>query len=713
MYGSNIEVTYCTTRNSSSLFSSVTDMSYLPPHIDMIAKKRRTCSSATGLRNLGPSARMSLTSRSIDAAFDDVLGEDDDANGYDGPCLPDRPPRKFLPSQRQAMALLCMALPPEDRVGFQDRFRAFATGEAEPTCHTAGIVCNTSVAWIAGAYGVESAFHLRSAADMFPSSGQESSFLSEVYVLDVILNRSPVSHLPVKDDDIVLVRSYHKNDLDDANDYKFRTMILFLPQCGVFYCARERRSDEVGVSKTLVALDMSWLRLGCSKDVDGNLVYQFGAGGYVKKFAGDTDGKCRSYLSHCVSGWRICFNRVSGSQQNRVSYRVEQCLDSEGPKMPPDVFDGYRQTDIPEEYLQALYNERLACAKSATKKGRHYAQGCLHYRLPENCWVVDPTGQHFVDIVVDLPDVGNERNRQSVVMVRNVNFLSDDNGVGFATEIGRITQHNRAMRLAGSTGQARQNLGDLGTMHAIGTRVMLDGTLGTYKANGDVDEAILRGMVVALARIGRCAYPQVYAVIRDTEENSGVQPVVPMDGDGVHRVGYTVDMSVDLGNASHVDFNDGSQGFSLWGEEFPGRGTNWFFVMPNIHGVRPQGNQWIPFAGLAIRITDGVSISWDGRNIRHCTSISEPDGFSVEGVGNKLKFTDSGNHLYGTFTSAKERIVEVGRKVSLATKRARAAATCPLAEGIAADKSDAPILSRKRIRRKPRKNKKRAGRRGT
>ena len=146
---------------------------------------------------------------------------------------------------------------------------------------------NTSVAWITSAFGLESAFHLHSAADMFPSSGQEYTSLSEVYVLDVILNRSSVSHLPVKDDDIVLVRSYHEDDLDDANDYKFRTMILFLPQCGVFYCARERRSDEVGVSKTRVALDMSWLRLGRRPDGDGSFSYQFGEGSYVKKFTAE------------------------------------------------------------------------------------------------------------------------------------------------------------------------------------------------------------------------------------------------------------------------------------------------------------------------------------------------------------------------------------------------------------------------------------------
>jgi hypothetical protein len=32
-------------------------------------------------------------------------------------------------------------------------------------------------------------------------------------------------------------------------------------------------------------------------------------------------------------------------------------------------------------------------------------------------------------------------------------------------------------------------------------------------------------------------------------------------------VGYTVDVSIDLGNTSHVDVHDGSQGYSVWREE--------------------------------------------------------------------------------------------------------------------------------------------------
>jgi hypothetical protein len=61
--------------------------------------------------------------------------------------------------------------------------------------------------------------------------------------MDVILNRAPFVGSNAlgggEEDDVLLVRSYEDEDMLDKNDYKFRTMILFLPQCGVFYCARE------------------------------------------------------------------------------------------------------------------------------------------------------------------------------------------------------------------------------------------------------------------------------------------------------------------------------------------------------------------------------------------------------------------------------------------------------------------------------------------
>jgi hypothetical protein len=645
-----------------------------------------------------------------------------DSAGYEGPCLPNRPARSFLPSQRQAMALLSMAVPPEDRSAFVDRFCSFKSGEAEPACPWTGMVCRTSATWIAGAYGCDIALPLRSAADMFPSSGMMSCFLNEIYVMDVILNRAPCSEEPAlksakkaptgDDDDVVLVRSYCEDDLHDDNDYKFRTMILFLPQCGVFYCARERRHEDVGVAGTLVALDMSWLRLQRRYNrAEERVSYTFGEGGYVKRFHLEkTDESLHSddcYLK--VSAWRLSLNRTTDSQQDRVVYRVRQCLDEKGPMMAPDVIDGVRCT-LGEKHQAAEYNRRLATANSAKKDGRHYAQGCHHSRLSDGCWVIDPTEEHFVDIMVDLPQLGQQKNKQSVVMVRNVNCLTDDGGGSLRSAMSCITKHNKALRLAKRKGTARANTGDNGTMHALGTRVRFDGvTTEAYAANMSVGEALLRKMVVSLAQIGRCAFPQVHAVIRDTEENSGLQPVPPMDGEGGRRVGYTVDVSVDLGNTSHVDIHDGSQGYSLWGEEFRGRGTNWFLVLPNIYGRRPNpnpdGDAWIKFKGLAIRITDGVSVSWDGRDIRHCTSLSEPDG-EVGGVACKPKRAEEKNHLYGTFTAAKERVVEGGRKRSAAMCLARAEQVQAVGDSVELSQSG----KTSRNRRKKRKNKKRSQR---
>ena len=131
------------------------------------------------------------------------------------------------------------------------------------------------------------------------------------------------------------------------------------------------------------------------------------------------------------------------------------------------------------------------------------------------------------------------------------------------------------------------------------------------------------------------------------------------------RVGYTIDMSVNLGNSSHLDVNDASQAFSVWLEEMLGRGENWFFVLPNVHGVRPimenGRKKWIPFKGMAVKLGHGVAISWDGRKIRHCTSVSCPDGMDAGFVARKGNESGFENNLYGVFTAAKEKIVKAGR----------------------------------------------------
>jgi hypothetical protein len=111
--------------------------------VDKIAEKRRTPCCRTGLANLGPSARVSASR---------VAGVDEE--GRESVLLPDREPHKFLPSQRQVMALLSKSVAPENRRVFRKRFQAVATDDDRRNggATRSGIICNTCISWIAHAY---------------------------------------------------------------------------------------------------------------------------------------------------------------------------------------------------------------------------------------------------------------------------------------------------------------------------------------------------------------------------------------------------------------------------------------------------------------------------------------------------------------------------------------------------------------------------------
>jgi hypothetical protein len=125
-----------------------------------------------------------------------VDGVEDEEKERERVSLPDREPHKFLPSQQQVMALLSMTVTPEDRKMFWKRFQAVATDDDRQNGGAVGgrILCNMPMRWVACAYGCDTLpLQLQEAGDMFPTSGTESSFLKEFYIMDVVLNRSPLS----------------------------------------------------------------------------------------------------------------------------------------------------------------------------------------------------------------------------------------------------------------------------------------------------------------------------------------------------------------------------------------------------------------------------------------------------------------------------------------------------------------------------------------
>jgi len=669
---------------------------------DRIATFKRTSPCRTTVISMGSSPRIGMNATAGDG---NVWMSDTRA----GTTLPQkRCGRDYLPSHLQIMTLLSKACAPgQQRVHFIRIFKG-----AKKRNHRTEVdemLCKTPIAWIeyalVGGTRIKPTYRLRSLDDMFPSHCTVSDYQIEYYIMDVILNRHVRTNRDAEQHDIdhrdpnkvVTVWCYRPEELGDEFDHMFRTAILFLPQAGVFYCARERRKADAGVPNSYIPLDMSWLRMERKQTFrprsgyshEARFSYTFGADGYVKCFSSSKSTPGYPDFDF-VSAWRISLDRTIERRAKRTIYRVNQCLDADGPMLAPNVFDGEDANSWPHVDLQQEYNRRLSSSNSAKKNGRHYASGCHHYRLPKDCWILDPwKGDENVDICVDVATVGRCSDRQSLVMIRNLLVhdneeeresplydQSRDKNVYLFGALNHIAFANTLlMKQSGNGVTVRSGTGDVGRMYGLGTGVKLDGSsLYGYAANYLLPERLLRNMVKSLAHCGEKFFPQVLAVISDTEYDSGIRPISPMDGDphkGRH-VGFTIDTSINLGNSSHFDVHDASQGYGVWTEQHPGWGESWYFVMPNIHGRRPHETSWRGerragdrFAGLAIKLRHGVAISWDGRVIRHCTSLSHPDGWDYARVGRAGENPSFMNNLYGTFTAAKERVVTAGRSSSL------------------------------------------------
>ena len=530
-------------------------------------------------------------------------------------------------------------------------------------------VCGTPLRWISEALPPEyDVSRVRSLDDMMGQPGIMAGS-GDFFLMDVILNRelhrSAVDTRRRDPDDVVMASAkWDKANLEPDCDFKYRTFVAYLPGAGVFYCARERRPAAVGLRNTPVHHDVSWLRI--SVDIDAHPParrYSFGADGFVRRFSEES--------VDWVSAWRVTRGMYCAERYiPRLVFGARQCSDSDGPRMPPDIVGDVDVGHLPAAARRVIYNSHLA-SSTTTKVGcRHYVKGSRHRFIPDSCLVIngDESSPH-IDVVVDVAPRGSFRSHRSVVRVRNIlsptmdaNFVGVSGEPLLTHELRIIALHNTILRKRVPSGGVRNNKGDIGVMHPVGTRVCQDGiTTTVYSATSRVSRQLIRAYVNALSRVGQIVFPDVLAVIQDTEGDTGLEPCAAMAGDTFgNRVGMSIDTSVDLANASHIDSNDASQGYSLFLEEVPGMADNWYFVMPNIHGDRPDGSG--TFDGIAIKIRHGTAISWDGRLIRHCTSVSRPDGhetpFSSGPAPRCGKQTT--NHLFGTFTAAKGKIVHAG-----------------------------------------------------
>jgi hypothetical protein len=93
----------------------------------------------------------------------------------------------------------------------------------------------------------------------------------------------------------------------------------------------------------------------------------------------------------------------------------------------------------------------------------------------------------------------------------------------------------------------------------------------------------------------------------------------PIEELGGHScISHMALISIDLANADHTDTRDASYSCAVWASNDPKNIENWYFLCPNI-AIDHDG---ILYQGLLVALDHGVEISWDGRVIRHCTSLT-------------------------------------------------------------------------------------------
>jgi hypothetical protein len=171
-------------------------------------------------------------------------------------------------------------------------------------------------------------------------------------------------------------------------------------------------------------------------------------------------------------------------------------------------------------------------------------------------------------------------------------------------------------------GNCRKDVGDIGQMFALGYRSKRQGLIYSLTGDEETKEAMSTLTKLVLPFL-KDEYTEVLEDIQRAERSGAKVPALEAMG-GEEGPGGSIMLSRNLGNSSHFDFSDGSASCSIWAEKYVDMAGNWYFVLPNLS---IDGS-----SGTVVKLRHGVAISWDGRIIRHCSSVTDVgDGNNVYG----------------------------------------------------------------------------------
>jgi hypothetical protein len=372
------------------------------------------------------------------------------------------------------------------------------------------------------------------------------------------------------------------NGHGSGSDNQWSTVVLLLPHSGIFYVAHHGGivSQE---KKGFRGMPMSWLRLQ-------RHIGQPAAGSFLKSIS-------------------RCYGVYFGLNQPKLNIPCYQWNDYEPgtPLLPPDMF-GDKSIEAIVARRQ-YYNESVNNAHNSGsfRYGcRRYVKKAHHHKIDDGVLRIDQRTMGDVQLAVTIRDANGRPQDLSYIQiscVKNTKLLA-------ALCIG-------SKRLKGQPANARQHVGDHGKMFCCGEMAVTGSKMKVTQPTKILqDENILSEINELSASFAKDAFISVLPTMQHIETMSGRVPIKEMGGSS--SPSCRIITSYNLGNASHYDVGDASVCYSIWCELEPGSATNWFFVLPNVL-VKYGGET---YHGVVITLFHGVGISWDGRMIRHGTSIT-------------------------------------------------------------------------------------------
>ena len=292
---------------------------------------------------------------------------------------------------------------------------------------------------------------------------------------------------------------------------------------------------------------------------------------------------------------------------------------SKSPLLPPNHFmyiDGRTEFEVATSTAARDLYQQYSGFNSNRNNRRKFVEGAIYTRLfYDQVDIIYPIPNRIIELKIKH----HQTNEYSTVkIIYDIKF--DSKELVAMNSLGQVLT-----KFPDNTSRARKN--DKGKLHVVGSGMMGNGRVGTYKLTNisiDVQAAVSRVMLSL-----KSYYENMYLVddVKEIGDNA-----LHGQMNCSQFFSSSIVQSEDLINAGHYDIDDSSCSITTWTEKNLGHAYGWYFIMPN---TSRDGCK-----GTVVQLRHGVTIKWDAQKIFHCSTVFNKGAH---------------NNVYGTCVQSKRK----------------------------------------------------------